>query len=33
MEKHFSTVEGFRIILLPVEASICRSQDRRSYPV
>lgn len=26
MEKHFTTVEGFRIILLPVEASIPRPQ-------
>jgi uncharacterized hydrophobic protein (TIGR00341 family) len=27
LEKHFSTVEGFRIVLLPVEASIPRPQE------
>jgi hypothetical protein len=27
LEKHFTTVEGFRIILLPVEASIPRLQE------
>jgi uncharacterized hydrophobic protein (TIGR00341 family) len=27
LEKHFTTVEGFRIILLPVEASIPRPQE------
>jgi uncharacterized hydrophobic protein (TIGR00341 family) len=32
MEKHFSTVEGFRIILLPVEASIPRPQEQEALP-
>jgi len=30
LEKHFTTVEGFRIILLPVEASIPRPQEEAS---
>lgn len=32
MEKHFSTVDGFRIILLPVEASIPRPQEEEVIP-
>ena len=32
LEKHFTTVEGFRIVLLPVEASIPRPQEEEKPP-
>ncbi len=32
MEKHFTTVEGFRIVLLPVEASVPRPQPEEELP-